>query len=44
MVKHYMMEVLGLDFDPNEPHTVNGRAFEYDELNNKVWLDEKKGY
>lgn len=42
MVKHYMLEALGLDFDPSEPHTANGRAFEYDELNNKVWLDEKK--
>ncbi len=41
MVKHKMLEQLGLPYDPQEPFTVNGRAFEYDELNNKIWLDEK---
>jgi predicted protein tyrosine phosphatase len=42
MVKHFMMDLLNMEYNPDEPHTVNGRAFEYDELNNKVWLDEKK--
>ena len=38
MVKHKMMKVLGWTYDENEPHTVNGVPFEYDELNNKIWL------
>lgn len=41
MVKHKIMESLGLPYDPNEPFTVNGRPFKYDELNNKIWLDEE---
>jgi predicted protein tyrosine phosphatase len=35
LVKHRMMRHLGWTYDENEPHTVNGVAFEYDELNNK---------
>lgn len=35
LVKHRMMRHLGWTYDENEPHTVNGLAFEYDELNNK---------
>jgi hypothetical protein len=44
LVKHKLMKALGMNFDPNEPHTVNGVPFEYDELNNKIWLNmqEKK--
>lgn len=35
MVKHKMMQVLGWTYDEKEPHTINGVAFEYDELGNK---------
>ncbi len=35
MVKHKMMKVLGWTYDENEPHTINGVPFEYDELGNK---------
>ena len=35
MVKHKMMKVLGWTYDENEPHTMNGVPFEYDELGNK---------
>lgn len=38
LVKHRMMKALGWTYDENEPHTVNGEPFEYDELNNKIWL------
>lgn len=38
LVKHKIMKALGMSFDPNEPYTVNGVPFEYDELNNKIWL------
>ena len=37
MVKHKMMKVLGWTYDENEPHTMNGVPFYYDELNNKVF-------
>ena len=33
-----MMKVLGWTYDENEPHTVNGVPFVYDDLNNKIWL------
>lgn len=39
LVKHKMMQVLGWTYDENEPHTINGVPFEYDELNNKVFKD-----
>jgi len=39
LVKHKLMKALGMNFDPNEPHTVNGVPVEYDELNNKIWLN-----
>ena len=39
LVKHKLMKALGMNFDPKEPHTVNGVPFEYDELNNKIWLN-----
>ena len=44
LVKHRMMKSLGWTYDEQEPHTVNGVPFEYDELNNKIWLhmQEKK--
>lgn len=35
MVKHKMMRVLGWTYDANEPHTINGVPFEYDDLGNK---------
>lgn len=35
MVKHKMMRVLGWTYDQNEPHTINGVPFEYDDLGNK---------
>ena len=38
MVKHKMMKVLGWTYDENEPHTINGVPFVYDDLNNKIWL------
>ena len=36
LVKHRMMKALGWTYDENEPHTVNGIPFEYDDLNNKI--------
>lgn len=38
LVKHKMMKVLGLNFDPDEPHTVNGIAVDDDELSRQLWL------
>jgi hypothetical protein len=39
MVKHKMMKVLGWTYNENEPHTINGVPFEYDELGNKkIWV------
>jgi hypothetical protein len=38
MVKHKMMKVLGWTYDEQEPHTINGVPFRYDELNNKIWI------
>jgi hypothetical protein len=35
LVKHKMMKVMGWTYDENEPHTINGVPFEYDELGNK---------
>jgi len=43
MVKHKMMKVLGWTYDEAEPFTENGRAFVYDDLNNKVYIDEFGG-
>jgi hypothetical protein len=37
LVKHKMMKVLGWTYDEQEPHTINGVPFEYDDLNNKVF-------
>ncbi len=43
MVKHKMMKVLGWTYDENEPHTINGVPFEYDELGNKkIWVPPKR--
>lgn len=43
MVKHKMMKVLGWTYDENEPHTINGVPFEYDELGNKkIWVPPEK--
>jgi hypothetical protein len=41
LVKHRMMKALGWTYDENEPFTINGVPFEYDELNNKVPLEKK---
>jgi len=38
LVKHKMMKVLGWTYDENEPHTINGVPFEYDELGNKKFI------
>lgn len=38
MVKHRMMKALGWTYDENEPHTINGVPFVYDELNNPVFI------
>ena len=39
MVKHTMMKVLGWTYNENEPYTINGVPFEYDELGNKkIWV------
>jgi hypothetical protein len=44
MVKHKMMKVLGWTYDENEPHTMNGVPYSYDELNNKqVWEKTETG-
>lgn len=37
MVKHKLLEQLGMAYDPNEPNSANGKAFVYDELNNKIY-------
>ena len=39
MVKHMIMDALGLSYDAQEPFTENGRPFIYDELNNKIFLE-----
>jgi hypothetical protein len=44
MVKHKMMKVLGWTYDKNEPHTMNGVPYSYDELNNKqAWEKTETG-
>lgn len=43
MVKHKLMKVLGWTYDEAEPFTENGRPFTYDDLNNKIYLDEQSG-
>lgn len=35
LVKHRMMKALGWAYDENEPYTINGVPFEYDDLGNK---------
>jgi hypothetical protein len=40
LVKHKMMKVLGWTYDEQEPHTMNGVPFTYDDLNNKVSWDK----
>ena len=43
MVKHKMMRVLGWTYDEQEPHTINGVPFEYDELGNKkIWVPPQR--
>jgi predicted protein tyrosine phosphatase len=37
MVKHSMLRALGWYYDQDEPHTINGQPFDYDELNNIVY-------
>jgi predicted protein tyrosine phosphatase len=32
LVKHRMLKALGLHFDPNEPYTLNGKVFKYNEF------------
>lgn len=44
LVKHRMMKALGWTYDENEPHTINGVPFTYDELGNKhVWGQTETG-
>jgi hypothetical protein len=39
-----MMKVLGWTYNENEPHTMNGVPYSYDELNNKqVWEKTETG-
>ena len=40
LVKHKMMKVLGWTYDEEEPHTINGVPFSYDDLNNKVMWEQ----
>lgn len=43
LVKHKMMKVLGWTYDEQEPHTINGVPFEYDELGNKkIWVPPQR--
>ena len=43
LVKHKMMKVLGWTYDENEPHTINGVRFEYDDLGNKkIWVPPER--
>ena len=43
LVKHRMMKALGWTYDENEPHTINGVPFEYDDLGNKkIWIPPNK--
>lgn len=37
MVKHAMLRALGWYYDQDEPHTINGQPFDYNELNNIVY-------
>ena len=40
LVKHLMMKTLGLTYDENEPYTLNGHPFKYDEHGSRIWLAE----
>ena len=43
LVKHLMMKSLGWTYDENEPHTINGTRFEYDDLGNKkIWIPPQR--
>ena len=43
LVKHRMMKALGRTYDENEPYTINGIPFEYDELGNKkIWVPPQR--
>lgn len=42
LVKHKMMKALGWTYDEDEPHTINGVPFEYDEPGNKKLLIPRK--
>ena len=43
LVKHRMMKALSWTYDKNEPHTMNGVPFEYDELGNKkIWVPPQR--
>lgn len=43
LVKHRMMKALDWTYDENEPYTINGVPFEYDELGNKkIWIPPEK--
>jgi hypothetical protein len=43
LVKHKMLRALGWYYDENEPHTINGVRFEYDEPGNKkIWVPPQK--
>ena len=43
LVKHKMMKVLGWTYDEDEPHTINGVPFEYnDDGTPKIWVPHAK--
>ena len=44
LVKHRMMRALGWTYDADEPNTINGVPFSYDELGNRVrWVEDAHG-
>ena len=44
LVKHRMMKSLGWTYDENEPHSINGVPFSYDEIGNKtMWEKTETG-
>ena len=42
LVKHRMMKALGWTYDADEPHSINGQPFVYDELNNIHFINPKE--
>jgi hypothetical protein len=44
LVKHRMLDALGLEYDPFEPHSINGQPIWYDELNNIHFINREQGH